>query len=99
MNKQQEEQIKELKKAHAKVLRSVKAFEKATTAYWGEAVGILGTSDLQLMWAGNVGNDFILQALVCPKPGILEECDMLRDISYPLELEDLIDKIKEQEDQ
>jgi len=51
------------------------------------------------MWAGNVGNDFILQALVCPKPGILEECDMLRDISYPLELEDLIDKIKEQEDQ
>jgi len=91
MNKQQEEQIKELKKAHAKILRQIKAFSKSTSEYEGMARSIMGIYDIDILWSG-INNDFILTALVGASP-MIAETEHLG--GSQLGLEDLIEKIKE----
>ena len=90
MNKKQEEQIKELKKAHAKVLRSVKAFSKYTGEYEKMARDIMGV-DMDIMWSTDVNNDFILTALWLANPRV---CETEHLGGSQLGLEDLIEKLE-----
>ena len=88
MNK--EEQIKELKKAHAKILRQIKAFSKATGEYEAMASNIMGV-DVDIMWSTDINNDFILTALWLAN---LRVCETEHLGGSQLGLEDLIEKLE-----
>ena len=93
-NMNKEEQIKELKKAHAKILRQIKAFSKATSEFEDMARDIMGVYDIDMMWASDINNGFILAALFGASPKVVETeyCEIS---GRHLGLEDLIEKIKE----
>ena len=91
MNKQQEEQIKELKKTHSKILRQIKAFSKATGEYEAMARNIMGVDSVDIMWSTDINNDFILTALWLANPRV---CESEHLGGSQLGLEDLIEKLE-----
>ena len=95
MNK--EDKIKKLKKIHSKICRQVKAFSKSTGEFEDMARDIMGVYDIDMVWASDINNGFILAALFGASPKVVETeyCEIG---GRHLGLEDLIEKIEEGEE-